>query len=166
MPTCVVLTISDSRSRGQAQDESGPTAASFLRGLAIDVRTPEIIPDELENISRRIREYVNQVNLIVTTGGTGVGPRDVTPEAVRPLFDRELPGFGEIMRTATFAKTPLSIISRGGAGIAGKTLIVMLPGSPKGVRECLECIGPAIKHILKVLSVGKLDCAGEIENRP
>ncbi len=104
--------------------------------------------------------------LVVTTGGTGVGPRDVTPEALRPLFDRELPGFGEIMRTGSYSRTPLSIISRGGAGLVGRTLIVMLPGSPRGVRECLELIGPAVKHLLKILSSESVDCqAGPTSDR-
>ena len=152
MAQAAVLTISDSRSGGQAKDESGPAACEALEWMGFAVSERRVIPDEGEQIARAVRELAGSVDLIVTTGGTGVGPRDVTPEAVRPLFDRELPGFGEIMRTGSFAKTPLSIISRGGAGVSGKTLIVMLPGSPKGVRECLELIGPAIKHVMKILS--------------
>ena len=106
-----------------------------------------------------MKELTGHARLIVSTGGTGIGPRDVTPEAVRPLFDRELPGFGEIMRVGSFSKTPLSIISRGGAGIIGRSLVVMLPGSPRGVRDGLELLAPAIKHVMKVLSTGSADCA-------
>src|SRR5258707_1037953 len=107
MARAVVLTISDSRSSGQAKDESGPAAGEALEGMGFSVNERRVIPDESEQIARSVRELVGSVDLIVTTGGTGVGARDVTPEAVRPLFDRELPGFGEIMRTGSFAKTPL-----------------------------------------------------------
>lgn len=162
MKKAAVLTISDSRSANIAEDKSGPLAVEALRPLGCESCNYEIIPDDVGNISARISELINKVDLILTTGGTGIGPRDVTPEAINPLLEKPLPGFGEMMRTGTYSKTPLSIISRGGAGISGKTLIVMLPGSPRAVRECMELLGPAIKHVLKVLSVGKLDCAGEM----
>lgn len=154
-----VLTISDTRSAGINPDRSGPTAVEKLRGAGFDVVITDIVPDERDEIAKRVRALVGRVDLIVTTGGTGIATRDVTPEAVSGIVERELPGFGEIMRTGTFTKTPLSIISRGGAGIAGLTLIVWLPGSPKGVTECLDLLQPAILHVVKVLAAGGEDCA-------
>ena len=159
--SAAVITISDSRSAGRAVDTAGPATAECLTSIGLTVIEQRIVPDEAAQIASAVKSLINQVAVIATTGGTGIGPRDVTPEAIRPLFDRELPGFGEIMRTGSFTQTPLSIISRGGAGVAGSTLIVMLPGSPKGVRECLTLIGPAIKHILKVLTSPSVDCQKE-----
>ena len=161
MPDAAVITISDSRSAGAAEDSSGPAAAELLAQLGVDVTDRRVIPDQAKLIAETVGSMADKVALVVTTGGTGVGPRDVTPEALRPLFDRELPGFGEIMRTGSYSKTPLSIISRGGAGLVGRTLVVMLPGSPRGVRESLELIGPAVKHLLKILSSESVDCQAE-----
>lgn len=158
MPGAAVVTISDSRSANAAEDSSGPVAVELLSRLGVNVVDRRTIPDEAKLIAETVGSFIDQVALVVTTGGTGVGPRDVTPEALRPLFDRELPGFGEIMRTGSYSKTPLSIISRGGAGVMGRTLVVMLPGSPRGVRESLELIGPAVKHVLKILSSESADC--------
>jgi molybdenum cofactor synthesis domain-containing protein len=161
MSTAAVITISDSRSAGRAEDTGGPAVAEALASLGLQVVERCVVPDDAPRIAATVRGFVGRVSVIATTGGTGVGPRDVTPEALRPLFDRELPGFGEIMRTGTYAQTPLSIISRGGAGVAGNTLIVMLPGSPKAVRECLSLLGPAIKHLLKLFTTERLDCQQE-----
>ncbi|MBI5765144.1 MAG: MogA/MoaB family molybdenum cofactor biosynthesis protein [Planctomycetes bacterium] len=161
MSTAAIITISDSRSDGANTDVSGDVAAECVSSLAFQITHRQIIPDDAAVIGKTVKTLLGTARLIVTTGGTGIGPRDVTPEALRPLIERDLPGFGEIMRTGTFAKTPLSILSRGGAGVAGNTLIVMLPGSPKGVRECLDLLGPAIKHAVKVLTIGKLDCQAE-----
>lgn len=161
MHSAAVITISDSRSAGAAGDESGPAAASFLRDMGLDVAETRIVPDDSAAIATTVQELSGRARLIVTTGGTGIGLRDVTPEAVSPLLDRELPGFGEIMRVGSYSKTPLSIISRGGAGIIGRTLVVMLPGSPRGVRDGLDLLAPAIKHVLKVLATGSADCAAD-----
>ena len=161
MSEAVVFTISDSRSAGEANDLSGPAAAEMLAGMGIDVVERRVIPDKLEEIRAAVRDAVNRVSVVVTTGGTGIARRDVTPEAIQPLFERALPGFGEIMRTGSYSKTPLSIISRGGAGLAGRTLIVMLPGSPNAVRDGLSLLGPAIKHILKFLENRPVDCRTE-----
>lgn len=158
MATAAVITISDSRSAGSAADTSGPVASEMLTAMGMHVVERRIVADEAGEIATAVRELCSRVNLIVTTGGTGISPRDVTPEAIRPLFSRELPGFGEIMRTGSFSKTPLSIISRGGAGVCGEALVVMLPGNPKGVRDCLELVGPAIRHVLKALSGEGMDC--------
>lgn len=154
----IVLTISDSRSAGDKPDQSGPAAMELIKSLGISEVECRIIPDELDRIRSTVRDAAAEVSLVVTTGGTGIGPRDVTPEAVAPLFDRELPGFGEIMRTGSFDKTPLSIISRGGAGIVGRCLVVMLPGSPGGVKDGLSLLGPAIRHVLKILADAPEDC--------
>lgn len=161
MHSAAVVTISDSRSAGAASDESGPTAASLLRDMGLEIVATRIVADDAAAIAQTVRELCGHARLIVSTGGTGIGPRDVTPEALLPLFDRELPGFGEIMRVGSFSKTPLSIISRGGAGIMGRSLVVMLPGSPRGVRDGLELLAPAITHVLKVLTTGAADCATE-----
>jgi len=158
MSTAAVLTISDTRSKGTAVDRSGPVVAEVLGKMGLDVREREVIPDEAERIRVRVQGLVGEVGLVVTTGGTGIADRDVTPEAVTPLFDRVLPGFGEIMRTGGYEKTPLAIISRGGAGISGRTLIVMLPGSPKAASESLTLLGPAILHVLKFLGDQPVNC--------
>lgn len=159
VPRAAVITISDSRSAGVNVDSSGPAAVERLRAAGFDVTITDIIPDERERIERRLRELIGRVELIVMTGGTGIDPRDVTPEAAAAVVERPLPGFGEIMRTGSYSRTPLSIISRGGAGVAGSTLIVWLPGSPNGVVECLDLLQPAIGHVVKVLS-------GDAEHRP
>lgn len=158
MAVARVFTISDSRSAGAAEDTSGPLVVQQLAACGIDASAPKIIPDEIATIREAVAEAARSASLVVTTGGTGVSERDVTPEALRPLFDRDLPGFGEIMRTGSYSVTPLSIISRGGAGLIGQCLVVMLPGSPGGVRDGLTLLGPAIKHILNVLSDGPADC--------
>ncbi len=158
-----VITVSDSRSIGTAEDRSGPAVEAALSPLGLEVSTRLIVPDDVGQIQAAVHAYLGDAALIVTTGGTGISDRDVTPEALEPLFDRRLPGFGEIMRTGSYSKTPLSIISRGGAGVIGRTLVVMLPGSPGGVAECLALIGPAIKHVLKVLDRQKVDCQSERE---
>ncbi len=165
MATAAVFTISDRRSRGDAEDLSGPAACEALAALGVEVVDRKTVPDEPAQIRDQVRAAVDHVSLVLTTGGTGIADRDVTPEALAPLFDKELPGFGEIMRTGSFSKTPLSIISRGGAGIAGKTLIVMLPGSPKGVRDCLGLVGPAIKHVLRFLEGTAGDCQSDFADK-
>lgn len=159
MNSAVVFTISDSRSKGQAVDLSGPQAREAIEAMGLHVDGPRVVPDEIDAIRDAVRDAAKRTNLVVTTGGTGVSPRDVTPEAIGPILDRSLPGFGEIMRTGSYSVTPLSIISRGGAGIVGRCLVVMLPGSPGAVRDGLALLGPAIKHVLRVLSDVPNDCA-------
>jgi molybdenum cofactor synthesis domain-containing protein len=150
-----VLTISDKGSCGQREDLSGPAARSFLtEQLSIEVSKYEIIPDERDIISARLREWADEggLDLIVTSGGTGLSPRDVTPEATRDVIERIVPGIAETMRSTTSRKAPTSILSRAVAGSRGKCLIINLPGSPKGVQECLEAIGMVIPHALEILS--------------
>lgn len=147
----VVLTISDSRSRGEARDLTGPAlieALPLFDGLLIH---RQIIPDEAETIRETVRSWCGRADVIITTGGTGVAPRDVTPEAIEPLIDRPLPGFGEIMRTRAFDATPLAIVSRGGAGMSGTTLIIWLPGSLKAARECIGWLAPGMRHVCQLI---------------
>ncbi len=146
----VVLTVSDSRSRGEASDLTGPAlieALPLFDGLLIH---RQVIPDEVETIRETVRLWCGRADVILTTGGTGVGPRDVTPEAIEPLIDRPLPGFGEIMRMRAFDATPLSIVSRGGAGMSGAALVVWLPGSVKATRECMIWLAPSVRHVCQL----------------
>ena len=142
--TAGVLTVSDRVSRGQAEDESGPTAIAMLAGLGFDVDW-RVVPDEKEEIQKALREWVDAgLGLIVTTGGTGFTPRDVTPEATDEVIERPAPGLVEAARGAS--KHPHAMLSRGVAGIVGETLIVNLPGKTKGVEESLDVIRPALVH--------------------
>jgi molybdopterin adenylyltransferase len=144
------LTISDRASAGVYADRSGPEIENGLRA----VFGPEtqfvaaVVPDEPETIAARLRVFADtdQCDLIVTTGGTGVSARDVTPEATRAVLEKELPGFGELMRAQSFAKVKTAILSRATAGTRGRSLIVNLPGKPSAVRECLEILAPAIRE--------------------
>ncbi len=146
------LTVSDRASAGTYTDRSGPEIERLLRAtLGPDaVFLAAIVPDEAPAIAARLREFADRDGcaLIVTTGGTGIGPRDVTPEATRAVLDKELPGFGEIMRVQSFAKVRTAILSRATAGTRGTALIVNLPGKPSAVAECLEILGPAIREAL------------------
>jgi len=163
MYRAVVLTISDSRSAGRAPDESGPAAEAMLPKFGAECVQREIIPDERGRIEQALRDACARAELVIATGGTGVSPRDVTPEAAAAVIERPMPGFGEIMRVRTFEQTPLSIISRGGAGVRGRTLIIFLPGSPRAVRDCLDVVAPAVRHVLKALSQAALDCREDRE---
>ncbi len=144
------LTISDRASAGIYEDRSGPEIEKVLREFlgADAVFEPAIVPDEVELISAALRKFADsqKCDMVVTTGGTGISARDVTPEATRAVLEKELPGFGEIMRMQSFAKVKTAILSRAVAGTRGKTLIVNLPGKPSAVRECLEILAPAIRE--------------------
>lgn len=150
------ITISDRASAGVYADLSGPEIEKVLSeflgdGLKFE---PAIVPDEIALISATIKQFADELkcNLVVTTGGTGIAARDVTPEATRPVLEKELPGFGEVMRVHSFALVKTAILSRAVAGTRGKTLIVNLPGKPKAVRECLEVLAPAIREAVAHLS--------------
>lgn len=146
-----VLTASDTRTK--ATDESGTVLVGLLLGLGIGVAERVIVPDEFETIREALIGFADkaQVDLILTTGGTGFAERDVTPEATLAVIDREAPGIAEAVRRETAASTKFAMLSRAVAGIRGKTLIINLPGSPKGVRECFAVFEPVLIHALKLL---------------
>jgi molybdopterin adenylyltransferase len=153
MINAAVLTISDSVSAGTRTDGSGPAVRERLEQLGWNVAAMEAIPDEAAEIGRRIATLADggHVSAIFTTGGTGVALRDVTPEATRAVLDREIPGFGELMRAKGLASTPLAALSRSLAGTRGKVLIVNLPGSPRGAVESLNAIVELVPHVLELL---------------
>ena len=161
-----ILTISDKGSRGERQDESGKAIRECLACLNVQVKKYDIVPDEREIISSRLKEWADEagLDLILTTGGTGLSPRDVTPEATLAVLDRLAPGFTEAMRREGFKQTPLAILSRAVAGVRKKTLIINLPGSPKAVRECLEVIIPALPHAVEVLRGEATECAEKVHH--
>ena len=148
-----ILTVSDKGSQGQRPDESGQVIRASLSRLDSHVIKYEIIPDEEEAIANRLTDWADagKIDVILTTGGTGLSHRDVTPEATLFVVDKVVPGFAEAMRAKTFEITPMAILSRAAAGVRGKCLIINLPGSPKAVQECLEVILPAITHAVEII---------------
>jgi molybdenum cofactor synthesis domain-containing protein len=153
MTNTAVLTISDSAATGKRSDRSGPAVRERLEQLGWSVSVMEVIPDETAEISARLSTLADggQVAAIFTTGGTGLAPRDVTPEATRAVVDREIPGFGELMRARGREFTPLASLSRSLAGTRGSVLIVNLPGSPKAAVESLDAIVELVPHVLELL---------------
>ena len=156
-----VLTLSDKGSRGERTDESGKVAAEMLEREGFAILRREILPDDRRRIVETLREWVDKVglSLIVTSGGTGLSPTDVTPQAMKEVLDYEVPGMAEAMRAESLKKTPHAMISRAKAGVRGNCLIINLPGSPRGVKENLEVVLPALKHALSKLSGDTADCA-------
>ena len=148
-----ILTISDKGSKGERHDESGEVIRKSLSHLDSHVTRYQIIPDEKDAISQKLVEWADDgdTDVIITTGGTGLSQRDVTPEATLSVVDKVVPGFAEAMRARTFSKTPMSILSRATAGVRGNCLIINLPGSAKAVSECLEVILPAIPHAVEII---------------
>ncbi len=160
--TAAVVTVSDRASRGEREDGSGPVLADLLRKNGYDVVGCSIVPDEQGVIEGELRRLVAaDVALVLTTGGTGFSPRDVTPEATAVVCERMAPGIPEAMRAASMAITPRACLSREAAGICGRTLIVNLPGSPKAARENIEAVIGAVAHGLRILRGGPADCAAE-----
>jgi molybdopterin adenylyltransferase len=150
----VALTLSDRCARGEQEDVSGPALVQLLEAIGATLLATEILPDDAGPLADRLRFYADRedVNLIVTTGGTGVAPRDNTPEATRAVIEREVPGMAEAMRAASLARTEMAMISRGVCGVRGRALIVNLPGSPAAVRECFAVIKNVIPHALLLLA--------------
>ena len=148
-----ILTVSDRSSSGERQDASGPLLKQIAERQGWTVERKSIVPDDLAGIRETLIHWADSVHLdvILTTGGTGFAPRDVTPEATRAAIEREAPGLAEAMRTASLQKTPHAMLSRAVCGIRGRTLIVNLPGSPKSARENLETILPALPHAISLL---------------
>jgi len=148
----LVVTVSDRVSAGSAEDRSGVEAREILSGLGFEV-DGMVVPDGVESVEQALRGAVESaVELVVTTGGTGMAPRDLTPEATRRVIEREAPGLAEAMRAATFGVTPHGMLSRGVCGVAGSTLVINLPGSPAGVRESLDVVGPALEHAVSLIT--------------
>jgi molybdopterin adenylyltransferase len=156
-----ILTVSDKGSRGQRVDQSGPALSQWLTGHGVEVACTDLVADERPLISSVLRKWSdsNAADLILTTGGTGLSPRDVTPEATLQVLDRVVPGFSEAMRAASLAKTPYAMLSRAVCGIRNRALILNLPGSPAGAIENLEAIWPAVPHAVRKLQGDMEDCA-------
>jgi molybdopterin adenylyltransferase len=160
MFTVGILTISDKGSRGERQDKSGEAIREILSGMDVRIVNYDIIPDEKELIVEKLVKWADEddLDVLITTGGTGLTPRDVTPEATLAVVDRVVPGFAEAMRAGSLKKTPMAMLSRAVVGIRGKCLIINLPGSTKAVQECLEVILPALPHAVETLKGQAGEC--------
>jgi molybdopterin adenylyltransferase len=165
MFTVGILTISDKGWRGERQDKSGPAIRQSLDASQAQVEKCEIVPDEMDAIIERLKAWSDEagIDVIITTGGTGLAPRDVTPEATLSVVDRVVPGMAEAMRWKSLEKTATAMLSRAVAGVRGHSLIINLPGSPKAVRECLEVILPVLPHAVETLRGEASECASRIE---
>jgi molybdenum cofactor synthesis domain-containing protein len=149
-----VITVSDRCARGESEDVSGAALAELLKDAGAELVAREILSDDLEPLAAALRAYAERedLNLVVTTGGTGLSPRDNTPEATRAVIEREVPGLAEAMRAETLKKTPTAMLSRGVCGMRSGALVVNLPGSPKGVRECFAVIRPVLAHAVALVA--------------
>ncbi len=155
-----VLTMSDKGSRGEREDTSGPYLVQLFRKLGYTEKAYAVIPDKVEQIREKLIAWVDEdkVDLIITTGGTGVAPTDVTPEAMRDVIEKEIPGMAEAMRAESLKKTPNAVLSRAIAGIRGRSLIINLPGSEKAARENIAVLVPSLAHALDKIQGGTSDC--------
>ncbi len=150
----VVITASDACSRGEREDESGAALVQLLTDLGAEIVESKIVSDDLDPLAQALRQFAQRsdVNLIITTGGTGLGPRDNTPEATQRVIEREARGIAEAIRAESLKATPMAMLSRGVCGVCSGTLIVNLPGSPKAVRETFAVIAPVLPHALDLLA--------------
>jgi len=150
----VVITVSDACSRGERRDDSGAALVELLTELGAEIVEQKVLSDDLEPLARSLREFADrsEINLIITTGGTGLGPRDNTPEATRQVIEREAPGIAEAIRAESLKATAMAMLSRGVCGVRSGTLIINLPGSPKAVRESFSVIAPVLPHALDLLA--------------
>lgn len=149
-----VVTVSDRSARGERADRSGPLLVELLRELGLSVDAPVVVPDEVTAVQAAVRAAASSYDLVVTTGGTGLSPRDVTPEATAPLLDRQVPGIAEALRQRNAAAVPTAVLSRGVAGTIGTTLVINLPGSTGGVRDGVAVLAPVLDHALAQLRGG------------
>ncbi len=159
MPTAAAITVSDKGYSGQREDKSGPLLQDLLRAQGFEVVFATIVPDEREQIAALLRDLADQrrVDLIITTGGTGAAPRDVTPEATKAAIEREMPGLAELIRMEGYKVAPFAVLSRGVSGIRQGTLIINLAGSPKAVQEGMAILAPVLSHALQMLKGENLE---------
>lgn len=157
-----ILTLSDKGARGERLDESGPGLAAWLAGKGVNTVLSLVIQDDRDLIAATLTEWADNdiAELILTTGGTGLSPRDVTPEATMGVVERLIPGIGELMRLKSLEKTPMASLSRAVAGIRSQSLIINLPGSPKGALENLEAVWPVVGHAIEKIRGDERDCGG------
>ncbi len=160
---CGIVTASDRVSKGQGKNESGLYLAQTLTAEGAEVLAHVVVPDDLDMITRTLSDLADtlRVDLVLTTGGSGVAPRDVTPEATLRVIERQVPGIPEAARVATARSSPLAMLSRAVAGVRGQTLIINLPGSPRGVREWMEVILPVLRHAVELLKERQLEWGRE-----
>lgn len=159
-----IITISDRSSKGIRQDKTGPAVINLIEKQSWVVKKYEIIPDEIAIIKEKLKNTADeQFDLVLTNGGTGISPRDVTPEATLEVIDKQVPGISEIMRMETFKKTNFSVLSRGVCGILKKTLIINLPGSVTGALENLEILIPILPHAIKIMKGNLSDCSEDLK---
>ncbi len=160
-----LILASDRVSRGERQDRTADGVRSVLAAAGVELAAVLAVPDERQLLADAIRAACRDVPLVLTSGGTGIGPRDVTPEATRDVIEREIPGLGEAMRAASFATVPTASLSRATAGSIGRSLVVNLPGSPGGARDCLAAVLPALLHGARLLAGAVKDCADDPDVR-
>jgi molybdopterin adenylyltransferase len=162
-----ILTVSDRASRGEYEDLGGPAVESWLRAVVTNSSeyVRRIVPDGLESVRDALIELCDRdgADLVLTTGGTGPAPRDLTPEAMEQVFSKRLPGFGELMRQASLAQVPTAILSRQTAGIRGRSLIVNLPGKPSAIAICLAAVFPAVPYCLELIGAGQIELSAEFD---